>query len=220
MQEDFTFGVTAHAVEQVVLDTTLVTLSIGGNDKNAFSNAVQACALSPTDCGTDSFFATYEGDIDDDQALIIATVQEIRQKAPEAAILFVTYPRPVSLSQGCVDALGITGSDPTTLAMLADYLNGEDSFSLVGTGMPKPAFVSPIADFSNHGVYDSDPWIKGVTVGPNSDGDFHAGDPTASCLWKFDTCVSRESFHRNTAGTTGYEHIVERKLTQMGYIGA
>ncbi|MEE4541546.1 SGNH/GDSL hydrolase family protein [Streptomyces sp. V4-01] len=204
-------------------DTTLVTLSIGGNDDNAFTDAVMACAIPPTDCGGDDFLATYEGKIDADQVNIKKTMQQIRAKAPHARIMLVVYPRPLSLSLTCDAAVGAIGSDPDTLAQLADYMDGQDQDTVntlaIDTNDSKMQEVSPISFFADHGVCDSDAWIKGLSIGPNSQGDFHAGDPNASCVWKFDTCVSRESFHPNGSGTSGYAVVVEEALNQDGYTG-
>lgn len=83
------------------------------------------------------------------------------------------------------------------------------------------SYANPIDAFVGHGGCDSDEWINKIVLGPNGDGDFHEGDPQAVCI-AFSgigqTCLSREAFHPKQAGTTGYAHVVENRLTAIGRI--
>ena len=84
------------------------------------------------------------------------------------------------------------------------------------------SYANPIDAFVEHGGCDSDEWINKIVLGPNSEGDFHEGDPHAACIAVAgigQTCLSREAFHPNNAGTTGYEHVVQDALTAIGYTG-
>ncbi|MQY39836.1 hypothetical protein SRB17_78640 [Streptomyces sp. RB17] len=85
------------------------------------------------------------------------------------------------------------------------------------------AYANPVDACVGHGGCDTDEWINKVVLGPNGDGDFHEGDPYAACTAVYgigQTCLSREAFHPDNAGTTGYEHVVENALTAIGYTGA
>jgi hypothetical protein len=205
-------------------DTTLVTLTIGGNDQNAFSDAIADCAGKPLSCGGDDFTAKYEGLIDDAEVNILETLKEIRHKAPNAEIVLVGYPAPISEDKTCDAAGAALGDDPQTLANLAFYFSWQDQDTVLNLAAKakdhKLHLIDPYSWFTDHEVCDSDSWIKGVSIGPNSEGDFHVGDPNSSCLFNFDTCVSRESFHPNSAGTTGYAELVDQELANtIGYTG-
>jgi hypothetical protein len=77
-------------------DTTLVTLTIGGNDQSAFSDAIADCAGKPLSCGGDDFTAKYEGLIDDAEVNILETLKEIRHRHPTPrSYLSATRPRSV-----------------------------------------------------------------------------------------------------------------------------
>ncbi|WP_433893342.1 SGNH/GDSL hydrolase family protein [Streptomyces sp. CA-111067] len=201
-------------------DTTLVTLTIGGNDQNAFSDAISECASSPFSCGGDAFTAKYEKLIDDAETNILETLKEIRDRATNAEIVLIGYPAPISTSNTCDAAGGAVGGDPQALTDLAFYFAAEDQDTIFKINDTKVNQIDPYSWFTDHEVCDSDSWIKGVSIGPNSEGDFHAGDPNATCAWKFDTCVSRESFHPNVSGTTGYAELVDQELANtIGYTG-
>ncbi|MDW6064002.1 hypothetical protein SAZ11_46190 [Streptomyces sp. FXJ1.4098] len=62
-------------------DTTLVTLTIGGNNYGAFVNAVTDCAY-PTDCADDDFIHKYEALIDKTKEDMVYTLKAIAERAP------------------------------------------------------------------------------------------------------------------------------------------
>ncbi|MEV5441496.1 SGNH/GDSL hydrolase family protein [Streptomyces sp. NPDC052644] len=195
-------------------DTTLVMLTIGGNDGNNFTNAVTNCYVVGV-CNADD----YKGEVDQAVSATGSLIDAISDAAPNAQIVLMGYPRLVS-DEPCVTA------DFGTLNYLADYVRDRQRAKVaeLNKAGTKVAFADPIPAFRGHGICDSDEWINRVVAGPNGDGDFHDGDPAnqAPCLpWPGkNICASLESFHPKNAGTTGYARVMDQVLAGIGYKGS
>ncbi|WP_105970524.1 SGNH/GDSL hydrolase family protein [Streptomyces geranii] len=194
-------------------DTTLVMLTIGGNDGENFTNAVTKCFIIGV-CDP----ADYTGKADQAVTDTGQLIRQIASAAPNAQIVLMGYPRLVS-DEPCVTA------DFDALNYLADYVRDKqkakvEELNKAGT---KVAFADPIPAFQGHGICDSSEWINRVVAGPNGDGDFHDGDPAnqVPCIpWPGQNiCASLESFHPKSAGTTGYSQVMGQALADIGYQG-
>jgi hypothetical protein len=217
-----------HEMSQVnsgVLDvnTTLVTLSIGGNDGNAFAGALQDCG-GLGNCADDDFLPTYKGLIDTAMSNTERLLRQINGKAPNADIILMGYPEMFSRTVKCAGSWYFDMTEVQALAELAGYVATKQqalAASLRSANIPVHE-ASPINDFVGHGACDDPEWIHKFRVGANGEGDFHNGDkPSPFCFWDIlgGACLSRESFHPNTAGTSGYATVLRRKLDQIGYVG-
>jgi hypothetical protein len=196
-------------------DTTLVMLTIGGNDGDNFTNAVKNCYVRIGVCDRND----YTGKIDQAVTATGTVIDQIAGAASNAQIVLMGYPHIVGESQ-------CWAGDFDTLNYLADYMRDKQKAKvdeLKRSGI-KVAFVDPIPAFKGHGLCDSDEWINGVVAGPNGDGDFHEGDPAnqAPCIPKpgQNICLSLESFHPKNAGTTGYAQVMGQALADIGYTGS
>ncbi|WIX86353.1 hypothetical protein [Amycolatopsis sp. DG1A-15b] len=208
-------------------NTTLVALTIGGNDGGAFANATTTCTKSVFgDCGSTSFMDKYRGKIDEAQANTSRVLTTIAAKAPNAQIVLMGYPdifRTDGLACGSHD---IEAGNAKPLSDLAAYMAQKQQATLdslakkPGPGL-KIASADPGTVFNNHGVCGNTPWFHGVSLNPNGDGDFHKGDkPTQFCIPLTEWCISRESFHPTGDGATGYTQVLQNKLTAIGYRGS
>ncbi|MFB9627395.1 hypothetical protein [Nonomuraea helvata] len=229
-----------HEIAQIdsgVLDenTTLVTLTLGGNDENAFTNALTSCIAPVVECTSDTFLPTYKAIIDRTAGKLKEAIRKIHapDRAPNAKIILLSYPKLIA-SGGC-SAAGIsliTDGEATALGELARYMEGKQwelVSQLQSEGGPNdPPFevyaASPISDFAGHEACGGASWINPIMINPNGEGDFHAGDAPATCIpYPPDpsnpVCLSRESFHPNDAGTSAYAGVLARILSQVGYRG-
>ncbi|MFF4911329.1 SGNH/GDSL hydrolase family protein [Streptomyces sp. NPDC001260] len=195
-------------------DTTLVMLTIGGNDGDNFTNAVKNCFVIGVCDRKD-----YTGHADQAVTATGDLITQIQAAAPNAQIVLMGYPRIVG-QQPCVAA------DFDSLNYLADYLRDHQKAKveeLKRSGI-KVAFADPIPAFKGHGICDTDEWINRTVAGPNGDGDFHAGDPANQlpCIPApgDNVCLSLESFHPKNAGTTGYAQVMDQALADIGYKGS
>ncbi|WP_335937948.1 SGNH/GDSL hydrolase family protein [Streptomyces sp. PTD5-9] len=195
-------------------DTTLVMLTIGGNDGDNFTNAVKNCYVIGV-CDRKDYTGNADQAVTDTGDLI----GQIRFAAPNAQIVLMGYPHIVS-DQPCLTA------DFDSLNYLADYMRDKQKAKvdeLKKSGI-KVDFADPIPSFKGHGICDSAEWINRIVAGPNGDGDFHSGDPANQlpCIPApgDDICLSLESFHPKNAGTTGYAAVMDQKLADIGYKGS
>jgi lysophospholipase L1-like esterase len=166
--DTFRFVACGGAVTQDVLDeqltalnssTTLVTITIGGNDAG-FAEVVTTCQF-----GTDSAckaavdearaFATTElpGRLD-------RTYAAIRAAAPNAELVVLGYPRLFEASGGC-GLLGMSRYKRTVLNEGADVLA-----AVIGdrAGAASATYVDTRGVFAGHGVCAGTPWINGIAA--------------------------------------------------------
>lgn len=211
-----------------VLDenTTLVMLTLGGNDRNAFTDAFIDCAGIYSSCSDDpNFLPTYKGRVDLMIPSLRTTLTQIKSKARNAQIVLMGYPEPFSRTVKCGGSYYFYMPEVAALAQLAAYVNGEQQklVTSLQSSSVKIAYADPIDKFVGHGGCDEPEWINKVVIGPTGDGDFHPGDPeSAACTpeWLGGDCLSRESFHPNAAGTRAYADVMLSRLLELGYFGA
>lgn len=194
-------------------DTTLVMLTIGGNDGDNFTNAVTHCYIIGV-CDEDD----YTGKVDTAVADTGDLIEEISNAAPKAQIVLMSYPHIVA-DDPCI----IANFD--ALNNLADYMRDKQKAKvdeLKKAGI-KVAFADAIPGFHGHGLCDNDEYINGIVAGPNGDGDYHSGDPAnpLPCIpvTSGGICASLESFHPKNSGTSKYAQVMDQTLADIGYTG-
>lgn len=208
-------------------DTTLVMVTMGGNDDAGFSLAVSACG-SITDCANDdNFLPSNKKKIDQMIINSEATLGEIHGRAGSAQIVLMGYPELLSRTVKCTGSWYYDMDEVAALAELVNYADSEQQKMVdrLKSGGMKIAYANPVPAFVGHGGCDSDEWINKIVAGPNGDGDFHKGDPaTPFCLPDIvsGACLSRASFHPKDAGTgnPGYAGVMRTTLDQIGYKGS
>lgn len=192
-------------------NTTLVMLSIGGNDSR-FGDVMTAC-MNVDWCDSSGFvldsdpepLVTYEPKLMREKVRpsIKQTLVAIHQRAPNARIVLVGYPALLSDSDFCL--LTLTRQETEMLNDFAGVLAGEMKAVAAEVGNETGAtvdFVDPRPEFAGHAVCDPEPWITDVVLGPQS-----PGEPSLP-----DTLVSQESFHPTVTGTSAYARAVERVI--------
>jgi hypothetical protein len=207
-------------IEQGYLDqhTTLVPLSIGGNDMR-FSDVVFRC-FTRGGCQDSSIVARdpdtgeeipgeetgplkdwAEGWARDEiRPRLVATLHRIQQLAPNAQIVLMGYPRLVEENVlGC--QVGLELSELRWLNGLADMLARHmggavlDARSQHGVNA---VFVDPRPEFAGRGICGPAPVIEGVVLDRHSLADSYP--------------VSMKAFHPNIAGARLYADALERVL--------
>ncbi|MFE2288701.1 hypothetical protein ACFXDJ_31610 [Streptomyces sp. NPDC059443] len=139
------------------------------------------------------------------------------------------HPELMSRTRACATAGLFNLNEQKALGDLAKYVNGKQDSAvkaLHDVDHVNVSYADPIPTFSGHGTCDNDEWVKAIVAGPNGNGDFHNKDfpdavetkPTF-CLWDVagGACLSRESFHPNSSGTSGYAKVMEQQLRDIGY---
>jgi len=161
--------------------TSLVTISVGGNDAG-FADVLTECAFPwwAADC---------DGAIDGAQAYINGTLPgsidglygSIGNLAPSAQVVVVGYPR-IFMGEDCNAATFFSPEEEARLNQMADLLNSKLSAAAAAHGF---GFANPTSAFTGHAVCDDPEWINGLS------------DPIS------------ESYHPNTSGhSSGYAPVV------------
>lgn len=146
-------------VSSLSAGTTLVSLTIGGNDVG-FSTVMATCVLAP--------ISTCESAVSGAEALVAdllptelnTVLQTIRHDAPAARIVVLDYPDlyDLSRSSGCI---GLSTADRTALNQGADQLDSAISAAAARNG---DTFTDVRSKFAGHEICDgSSSWLNLVT---------------------------------------------------------
>ncbi|GHG06296.1 golvesin C-terminal-like domain-containing protein [Streptomyces zaomyceticus] len=203
-------------------NTTLVTLSVGGNDAG-FADVLRTCAT--TKCpSSESVQAGIEKAFCDTlstscaQAGPASVIRAIHAKARNAVIVLVGYPHVVKPTADSCRKVFLSDFDITTLSEGANYM-AMSHFSVATYLRDEEripvAFVDVRSAFEGHRLCESDEWLNGIVLAPQSEGDFDSGAACIDPRVVDPFCVSRESFHPLKAGTTGYAQAVTTGLADI-----
>jgi hypothetical protein len=210
-------------------DTTLVLLSAGGNDAD-FPGWIRTCAQS--DCTGDQ--AQIQQDIDQAQQKVLDLMTAVHDKAPNAKIVLVGYPRLFADDHGgtCLFRQ-LTGAEMDMMQAMADHMRDVQAATVntARSGGIDANFVDMVAGFGDHGTcrafHDADPGptqdINEVLIYTTGPGDYRAvsyPDPVPYCPINIDplhACVSRSSFHPMRTGADRYATAVSSGLAAIGY---
>ncbi|MCI4061735.1 SGNH/GDSL hydrolase family protein [Micromonospora sp. R77] len=137
--------------------TTLVTITIGGNDAG-FADVISSCRFGSTSTCTTAVnnaksFAT--GTL---PGRLGATYAAIRNRAPNARLVVLGYPR--LFETNWCGLLAMSTYKRTILNEAADLLA---SVTATRAGAAGATFVDTRSAFAGHGVCAADPWIHDVS---------------------------------------------------------
>ncbi|MDI2029386.1 SGNH/GDSL hydrolase family protein [Saccharopolyspora sp. TS4A08] len=173
-----TDDVNADQLGSLSADTTLVTISIGGNDIG-FVDVVTRC-VAGTDEACDSAVSDATAKAHDElPAKLDTTYANIREAAPNAKVVVVGYPR--------LNEMGDCGVPFYTENKRQRINEGADELASVISDRASAAgfsFADPREAFAGHGVCSSDEWINGPSTPiqesfhPDVDGHANAYLPT------------------------------------------
>nr|WP_084316423.1 SGNH/GDSL hydrolase family protein [Actinospica robiniae] len=151
--------------------TTLVSITIGGNDVG-FSNVMETCVLDSTSTCV-SAINTAESEAQSQlPAKLDAVYAKIQSVSPNARVVVLDYPEFYDLSKSS-SCIGLSTTDRTDLNQAADVLDG-----VIKTEAAKYGFVfgDVRSAFSGHEICDSSSWLHSVNI-LDLDESYH---PTAS----------------------------------------
>ncbi|SDC51928.1 SGNH/GDSL hydrolase family protein [Actinokineospora iranica] len=142
-------------VSALTADTTMVTISIGGNDVD-FAGVMTTCTTgSDSQCVSkvNQSAANAETAL---PAKLDNTYAEIKKRSPNARVIVLGYPRIFASGQV---SCSISLAKRTALNDAADKLN-----TIIADRVRRAGFVfEDVRDeFAGHGVCSAAPWIKGV----------------------------------------------------------
>lgn len=169
----------ATQIQAVTSTTTLVTMTIGGNDIG-FANLIYQCTLSDCSTALDRTRANLETTVGAALDQVYATVKS--RAAFGAKVIVLGYPRVFS-SVGCFGTFGISSTERAKANLLADALDQTIAAHAAAGGV---TYKSAIGAFTGHAVCSSSSWLNGLNL-------FNTG----------------ESYHPNRSGNSaGYLPLV------------
>ncbi len=155
-----TSDVTGSQVSALSASTTLVSLTIGGNDAG-FSSVMETCVLESTSScvnavsKAESFVSTQL------PARLNSALQQIRAHAPNARIVLLGYPELYDLSRSGT-CIGLSTTDRTDLNAAADAL---DSAMATAASGNSDTFADVRGQFAHHEICDGgSSWLHSVNI--------------------------------------------------------
>ncbi|PPS77439.1 hypothetical protein BV882_03640 [Streptomyces sp. 46] len=189
-------------------DTTLVALTVGGNDAN-FGGTVGACGNLAQGCPSDS---TVQQNLTYATGKIPPLLQHIHAKAPHAKIILLGYPELFDTdSLTCASVM--TAGAQAQLNVWADDMRDKEQAAAdqaKAAGVPV-TFYSPDSEFSGYRMCDSPSGINDLVAGPAADNpaDFSCpGNPI---------CPGMESYHPTPTGTSRYALAFQNAMAAANY---
>ncbi|MFE5299239.1 SGNH/GDSL hydrolase family protein [Streptomyces sp. NPDC056632] len=151
-----TGDVTANQLGPLSTATDLVSLTIGGNDAG-FADVMTTCVLqSEATCinrvnqAKSYVDTTLPGKLD-------AVYTAIRNKAPNARVVVLGYPRFYKLSGSCI--AGLSENERSAINGASDYLNAATAKRAADHGF---TFASVAPAFTGHEICSSSAWLHSV----------------------------------------------------------
>lgn len=183
-------------------DTSLVTISIGGNDLG-FGPVIRDCMINGqrgvpvmAKC-QDTWDEELDRRIEELRPQLVALYTDLRERAPNARIIIMGYPRLFHEPPSEPLSNLLFGEDQLWMNGKADALNAMLREAAREAGVE---FIDPTDAFIGHGVGSDDPWIN----------DMDWGGPGISL---FDP----GSFHPNAAGHEAMADLLQRQLEDPQY---
>jgi lysophospholipase L1-like esterase len=155
-----TSDVISSQVSALSASTTLVSLTIGGNDAG-FSSVMETCVLKSTSSCV-SAVTTAESFVSTQlPARLTSTLQQVRAHAPNAKIVLLGYPELYDLSKSST-CIGLSTTDRTDLNKAADALDSAMSTAATGNG---DTFADVRGQFAHHEICDGgSSWLNSVNI--------------------------------------------------------
>ncbi|MEQ8407950.1 MAG: SGNH/GDSL hydrolase family protein [Gammaproteobacteria bacterium] len=155
----------APQIEAVTTNTALVTVTIGGNDIN-YTSSTFACAGTATDeqCTANLDQDAISEAVEQLPGKLTATINAIKERAPQASIVVVTYPRVFPPNAANCSELELSPADTAYLADLGRRL--EQAFVTV-TQSEEVLIADSYVGEAGHGpcaMPETARWVNGATT--------------------------------------------------------
>jgi lysophospholipase L1-like esterase len=190
-------------VEHADAGTSLITLSVGGNDLG-FTRVLAGCILSlPWSGGCQEQDAALESREPALRQALTTIVQRLQERSPRARIILLGYPRLFGEVEGeALDNLGVAdqrwlNAQGAELNDLIREVAAAADQELAGRGAPGSVeFIDVYSAFTGHEVGTGAPYVNGLDV------DLSAFE------------VEFHSYHPNAAGYTALAELVTRQVRE------
>jgi lysophospholipase L1-like esterase len=152
-----TSSLMASQIQAVTATTSIVSVTIGGNDIG-FSDLIVQCTLGECSAALDSTRASLASVLNSRLDTVYSAIRN--QAALGARVVVLGYPREFA-TFGCFGTLGISSTERTKANQLADALDGVIAARAAAFGF---TYKSALASFATHAVCTSSPWLNGLNL--------------------------------------------------------
>ena len=142
--------------------TTLVSITIGGNDAG-FSGVMQTCVLKSTSSCLNAVATAKSVVTSQLPASLASTLHAIRQHAPSARIVVLGYPDLYDLSKSGT-CIGLSTQDRTALNSGAEALDSALLMAVKTAADPGIVYADVRGQFATHEICDADRWLHSVDL--------------------------------------------------------
>ena len=156
--------------------TDLVTVSLGGNDFDVYWGFLYRCVQVATvpdrkdaPCRTAND-GRIERKMDKIRANIAEVLEETANRAPDARVLFVGYPRLLPDAGTCPKRIPVASGDVDYVREMWELLVAAQKGAAEDAGAD---YVDVFTPSKGHDVCSEDPWVNDVTDGPQGSYNFH-----------------------------------------------
>jgi lysophospholipase L1-like esterase len=146
-------------VSALSASTTLVSITIGGNDAG-FSSVMETCVLAPTSSCLNAVTAAEAFIANQLPARLDTTLRTIRADAPSATVVVLGYPDLYDLSKSG-SCIGLSTADRTALNQGANALDGALQAAALAN---QDTFADVRGQFAGHEICDSGSWLHAVDI--------------------------------------------------------
>lgn len=202
-------------------NTTLVTLSIGGNDAR-FSDVIKKCILGLSECMFETLGGDSEPLMDAEpkriensvKASIVETLDEIHAMAPNAKVVLMGYPPLISDGGSCLRKYLISGEESAWLNDMGETMLQSMNDAVIQANdaeeAPYVTFSDPEENFQGTAICGSPETIHGIVM------DLTPGDDPLIDWGSWELGPSAQSFHPKIEGARLYADTFEDTLRAMG----
>jgi lysophospholipase L1-like esterase len=152
-----TSDVLSGQVSALSASTTLVSITIGGNDAG-FSSVMETCVFSSTSTCVNAVTNAENFISSQLPGRLNNTLQAIRSHAPAAKVVVLDYPDLYDLSKSST-CIGLSTTDRTALNQGADQLDAVIKTAAINNG---DTFADVRSQFAGHEICDSSSWLNSV----------------------------------------------------------
>ncbi len=154
-----TSTVLSSQISALSTSTTLVSITIGGNDVG-FESVMETCVLFPTSICVGAIDAAESATASQLPGELDGVLSAITASAPNARVVVLGYPHLYDLSNsaGCI---GLSTTDRTDLNQAADLLDGQIQ---AAAGRHGDVFADVRSAFAANEICDSASWLHSVNI--------------------------------------------------------
>ncbi len=156
--------------------TDLVTVSLGGNDFDVYWGFLYRCVqLAGFEDRNDHPCRTanagrIERKMDQIRANLGEVLEEAAERAPEARVLFVGYPRLLPDEGSCPKRVPVADGDVAYVREMLELLVAAQKGAAEDAGAQ---YVDVYTPSTGHDICSDDPWVNDATDGPQGSYNFH-----------------------------------------------